>query len=635
MCGITGIYAFNEIGRFFQINLFAATDTLSSRGPDMSGSFTHNYCGLGHRRLSIIDTSSDGRQPMTDESGRYTIVFNGEIFNYPELRRKQEAKGITFRSTSDTEVLLNLYIEQGEACLPQLNGFFAFAIYDKEEESLFIARDRMGIKPLLYFQDEDKLIFASEMKAMLAFHVPRELDYVSLQQYLQLNYIPAPHTIFKGVRKLLPGHYLRIRNGEVSTQRWYQIPQTYRKWTAGNMNYEKLQTTLVDLLDAAVQRRLIADVPLGAFLSGGIDSSAIVALASRHTPHLNTFSIGYRDEPFFDETKYANLVAKKFGTNHTVFSLTNDDLYEHLFDMLDYIDEPFADSSALAVYILSKRTKKKVTVALSGDGADEIFAGYNKHQGEYRIRTGGLMADLVKALHPVWEALPKSRNSGFSNKVRQLQKFAEGMDMSDKDRYWRFCTFVSESDARSLLSEPSRDLADAQQFAERKAGILEYLRNDGDFNEFLYTDMHLVLPNDMLTKVDLMSMAHGLEIRVPFLDYTVVDFAFSVPAEFKVNGQLKKRIVQDAFRKELPPQLYNRPKHGFEVPLLKWFRNELQSLISNDLLSDPFITEQGIFHVEAIQALKRKLFSDNPEDVHARIWALLVFQHWWKKTMTP
>lgn len=633
MCGITGVYAFNEIGRFFTINLFSATDCLASRGPDTSGTFTHNYVGLGHRRLSILDTSTGARQPMTDDSDRYTIVFNGEIFNFPELKHRLEEKGVSFRTTSDTEVLLQLYIYEKENCLHRLNGFFAFAIYDKEEESLFVARDRMGIKPLLYLLDEDKFVFASEMKAMIAFNIPKQLDYTSLQQYLQLNYIPAPYTIFKDVRKLMPGHFMKLKGREITHKAYYQIPQTYRKWTAGNMNYEKLQKTLVELLDASVKRRLISDVPLGAFLSGGIDSSVIVALASQHTQHLNTFSIGYRDEPFFDETKYANLVAKKFNTNHTVFSLTNDDLYEHLFDMLDYIDEPFADSSALAVYILSKRTRRKVTVALSGDGADELFAGYNKHQGEYRIREGGLMAGAVKALSPLWEALPKSRNTHFGNKIRQFRKFAEGMSMTDQERYWRFCTFTNKEGARNLLSSQSQASVDEQLFEERKREILKHLENGGDFNEFLYTDMQLVLPNDMLTKVDLMSMAHGLEVRVPFLDYTVVDFAFSVPVEFKVDGNLKKKLVQDAFRKHLPEALYNRPKHGFEVPLLKWFRNELQGLINEQLLSDAFIAAQGVFNVDAIQELKNKLFSSNPEDVHARIYGLLVFQHWWKKYM--
>ena len=629
MCGITGIYAFNEVGRFFTINLFAATDTLSRRGPDTGNAFTHGYAGLGHRRLSILDTSSGGNQPMTDPAGRYTIVFNGEIFNFLELKQQLLQKGVAFHSTSDTEVLLHLYIREGESCLYKLNGFFAFAVYDAQEDSLFVARDRMGIKPLLYSLDEDKFLFASEMKAMFAYGVPRDLDYASLQQFLQLNYIPAPHTIFKSVKKLLPGHYIKIKGQEVTQQSWYTIPQHYGG--PGVMDYAGAQERLAQLLEASVKRRLIADVPLGAFLSGGIDSSVIVALAARHTDHLNTFSIGYKDEPFFDETRYASLVAKKFKTNHTVFSLSNDDLYEHLFDMLDYTDEPFADSSALAVFILSKRTRKKVTVALSGDGADELFAGYNKHRGEYRVREGGLTTELAKGLAPLWNALPKSRNSPLGNKVRQLQKLAEGARLDEKDRYWRFATLTNAADARQLLSESSRAQAAEAELAERKARILQHLRDGGDFNEFLYTDVQLVLPNDMLTKVDLMSMAHGLEVRVPFLDYTVVEFAFSLPTEYKIDGRLKKKIVQDAFRSELPKELYNRPKHGFEVPLLKWMRNELQSLIQNDLLKDSFVAEQGIFNPAEVRKLKEKLFSTNPEDVHARLWGLIVFQYWWKK----
>ncbi|CAA9269719.1 MAG: Asparagine synthetase [glutamine-hydrolyzing] [uncultured Cytophagales bacterium] len=629
MCGITGIYAFNEVGRFFTINLFAANDTLSRRGPDTGNAFTHGYAGLGHRRLSILDTSSGGNQPMTDPAGRYTIVFNGEIFNFQELKQQLLQKGVAFHSTSDTEVLLHLYIREGEGCLYKLNGFFAFAVYDAQEDSLFVARDRMGIKPLLYSLDEDKFLFASEMKAMFAYGIPRDLDYASLQQFLQFNYIPAPHTIFQRVKKLLPGHFIKMKGLEVTQQCWYTIPQQYDR--PGVSDYAGAQERLSQLLEASVKRRLISDVPLGAFLSGGIDSSVIVALAARHTDHLNTFSIGYKDEPFFDETRYANLVARKFKTNHTVFSLSNDDLYEHLFDMLDYTDEPFADSSALAVFILSKRTRKKVTVALSGDGADELFAGYNKHRGEYRIREGGLTTELAKGLAPLWNALPKSRNNPLGNKVRQLQKLAEGARLDEKDRYWRFATFTPASDARQLLSESSRTRAAEAELAERKARILQHLRQGGDFNEFLFTDVQLVLPNDMLTKVDLMSMAHGLEVRVPFLDYTVVEFAFSLPTEYKIDGRLKKKIVQDAFRSELPKELYNRPKHGFEVPLLKWMRNELQSLIQNDLLKDSFVAEQGIFDPAEVRRLKEKLFSANPEDVHARLWGLIVFQYWWKK----
>ncbi|MBC7920469.1 MAG: asparagine synthase (glutamine-hydrolyzing), partial [Ferruginibacter sp.] len=496
MCGITGLYAFNEIGRFFSINLFRATEALARRGPDADGTFLDGRVALGHRRLSIIDVGEQSNQPLTDHTGRYQIVFNGEIFNYRELKQSLARRGATFRTESDTEVLLELYKQDGEGCLNQLNGFFAFAIYDAQRESLFLARDRMGVKPLVYFRDEDKILFASELKSLLAYGIPKELDYHSLHQYLQLNYIPAPYCIFKGVRKLLPGHFLSIHHGQVREEKWYEIPYSSNNRTP--LSYGQQQERLVELLDEATQRRLIADVPLGAFLSGGIDSSVVVALAARHTQRLRTFSIGYRDEPFFDETHYANLVAKQFKTDHTVFSLTNDDLFASLFDMLDYLDEPFADSSALAVYILSQKTRRRVTVALSGDGADELFGGYHKHAGEYRTRRGGPMASLTGALSPLWRAIPKSRDSWVGNKARQLLKFAEGSRLDERDRYWRFATFTDENGASGLLRTPA--LLSATEVRERKQSLLQPLRHRGPahLNEVLLTDCRLVLPNDML-----------------------------------------------------------------------------------------------------------------------------------------
>ncbi len=633
MCGITGVFAFSDAGRQSLTRLQASTDAIVRRGPDSQGHFLYDQCGLGFRRLAILDLSADGNQPMTDEAGRYTIVFNGEIFNYRELREKLIKKGCRFHSQTDTEVILQLYITEGRGFLKKLNGFFGLAIYDKEENSLFIARDRYGVKPLLVYRDEDQLFFASEMKSLLALGVPRKLDYVALSQYLQLNYIPGPASIFKGVKKLLPGHYLFVKNNKVVGKRWYKIPYDPKKVAKNKLSYEQQQKKLVGLMDEAVQRRLVADVPLGAFLSGGIDSSVITALAARHTPHLSTFSIGFKDEPFFDETKYANLVAARHKTNHTVFSLTNNDLYEHLHDMLAYLDEPFADSSALAVYILSQRTRQHVTVALSGDGADELFGGYNKHMGEFQVRQGGFKAEAVTGLNFLWDALPKSRNGFFGNKVRQLQRFSRGMLSGVKDRYWDWATFASADDARSLLSAASRRKVGKKAAEKRRKDILEGLHADGDLNEVLLTDMTLVLPYDMLAKVDMMSMANSLEVRTPFLDYKVVNFAFSLPVSSKVDGDMKKKIVQDAFRAELPAELYDRPKQGFEVPLLKWMRNELRPLIENDLLADDFVESQGVFDVEAVRKLKAQLFSRSPGDVHARIWGLIVFQTWWKRYM--
>ncbi len=635
MCGISGVYAFTDAGRSALARLPASTDAIAQRGPDSQGHFIHQHIGLGFRRLAILDLRPEGNQPMHDPTGRYVIVFNGEIFNFQELRDELRTAGYSFRTETDTEVLLALYRAHGRRFLNRLNGFFDFAILDREEDSLFIARDRYGEKPLHVYRDKDKLLFGSEIKSLLALGAPRKLDVVALHQYLQLNYIPAPATIFRKVRKLMPGTYLFLKGSKVLRKRWYKVPYDPKKVKRNKTTYEQQQQELVRLMDAAVQRRLIADVPLGAFLSGGIDSSAVVALASRHTQQLNTFSIGYRDEPFFDETKYAQLVADKYKTNHTTFSLSNDDLYAHLHGALDYLDEPFADSSALAVFILSKLTRQHVTVALSGDGADELFAGYHKHNGEFQVRRGGWKAEAITALKPLWEALPKSRNSFWGNKMRQLQRFATGMEMTPKDRYWAWASFAPESEASRLLSAKTRRKLDRKVAKKRRDAILDNFRPGGDLNDVLLTDTTLVLPDDMLVKVDRMSMANSLEVRAPFLDYTVVDFAFSLPVSSKIDGSMKKRIVQDAFRPLLPPELYKRPKHGFEVPLLKWLRNELRPLLEDDLLNDEFILAQGIFDVQAVRALRQQLFSTNPGDVHARIWALLVFQVWWKRYLAP
>ncbi len=628
MCGITGIFAFNLVGRFNKIHVANATNALASRGPDFQDIFTDEWVALGHRRLSIIDTSTSGHQPMWDASGRYCIIFNGEIFNYPDLRNELEGNGISFTSQSDTEVLLNLYIQEKELCLPKLNGFFSFCIYDKQEQSFFIARDRFGIKPLLYQFDDNKFIFASEMKSLWQYGLEKEIDYSSLYTYIQLNYIPAPNTILKDVKKLMPGHFAKVSPGKLEIQEYYSIPKE-------NLNthysYDQAKEKLSILLEESVKKRLVADVPLGSFLSGGIDSSVITTLASKHKPDLHTFSIGFKDEKFFDETEYAILVAKKLKTEHTVFSLTNDDLFKHVHSILDYIDEPFADSSAIAVYILSQETRKHATVALSGDGADELLGGYNKHSAFYRTLNPGVKENLVSGLHSLWKILPKSRNSEIGNKVRQLERFAEGMKLSPQERYWRWAGYSTETNTSKLLSENSLQEFDKKVYGQRKSEILKSISAHPFMNEVLYTDLQLVLPNDMLTKVDLMSMANSLEVRVPFLDVDVVNFITSLPDDYKINGTGRKRILQDAFRDVLPAELYNRPKKGFEVPLLKWFRKEMKSVITDDLLSKKFIEEQGIFNYAEIEKLKKQLFSSNPGDVHARIWGLIVFQSWWKK----
>lgn len=625
MCGICGIHSFASSSETAPELIHKALETLKKRGPEVQAVFRHQRTCLGHSRLSIIDTTDAANQPFTDESGRYTLVFNGEIYNYRQLRDQMHNSGITFRTRSDTEVLLKWMIEKGPAGIHALQGFFAFALYDKEKRTLLLARDRYGIKPLFYYCDESRFVFASEMKALLPLEIPRQLDRTSLEIYFQLNYIPGPWSIYQDVMKLMPGHWLQVRGKEVEVQKYYEIPDSPLPEYA-SLSYEKGMKMLREKLEEAVVKRLVSDVPLGAFLSGGIDSSVIVALASKHVHQLKTFSVGFKDEPMFDETHYAASVARMYKTDHTEFSLSTNDLLDCLYDVLDYTDEPFADSSALAVYILSRETRRKVTVALSGDGADEMFAGYNKHKAHLRAGMGGIDTQLLRFMHPALSLLPRSRSSFLGNKVRQLHRFGEGMGLNDRDRYWRWAAFTPENYVSQLLLSP----AEENPYLARKMELTRFVA-DGGMNNLLRNDMHLVLTNDMLTKVDMMSMANSLEVRVPFLDHDVVNLVFSMPEAFKIDKQGRKKILRDAFRDDLPPELYARPKQGFEVPLLSWFRKELKDTILNEWLNDEFIESQKVFNPKVINNLKKKLFSSNPGEIHAQVWSIAVFQHWYNK----
>lgn len=629
MCGIAGAFYYHHPSNEISRTAADAIEQLSKRGPDSNGYIFDFPALLVHTRLAIIDTTTAAAQPFTDATGRYHIVFNGEIFNYKELKQDLIAKGFQFQSQSDTEVLLYLYIAYGADCLSKLNGFFAFAIYNKQERSLFIARDRYGVKPLYYYKNEESFYFSSELKALKQFDIKTEIDKLSLRTYFQINYIPPPFTIYENVYKLEPGYYLSITTEKFEKKQWYNIVPDKTEFRTDS--YVQAQDKIKELLDDAVQKRLISDVPLGCFLSGGIDSSIITALAAKHSPNINTFSIGYKDEKYFDETHYAALVAKMHKTNHMVFSLSNDDLLGGLYDMLDYMDEPFADSSALAVYILCRETRKKVTVALSGDGADELFSGYNKHAAELQIRSAGILEKNIAYGKPIWNLFPASRNSFAGNKLRQLQKFSEGYFLSKEERYWRWAGFMNDEDAMNFYNSTYFNANNESIFRRRRKPLYtQLLSQSNDFNNYLLADQTMVLPGDMLTKVDLMSMANSLEVRTPFLDYRLVDYVNRLPVHYKIDGKMKKKILQDTFKNLLPQELYNRPKKGFEVPLYNWFNKELKSKIENEWLNDAFIAEQGIFNPEKIKDLKKKIFSKNPGDSAATIWALIVFQYWMK-----
>jgi asparagine synthase (glutamine-hydrolysing) len=630
MCGIVGVVALTERGQTWLDRLEAATERLALRGPDHGAVCRDRNVGLGHRRLAVIDTSSAANQPMSDESGRYTIVYNGEIYNFRALRDALVASGKRPRTHSDSEVVLSLFADEGPSMLHKLNGFFAFAIYDRQERSLFLARDRLGIKPLLTYQDDDVLIFASELKAILSFPIRRKLDDVSLFQYLQLSYVPAPHSMLKGVRKLEPGCMLTVRDGAVRAERYYSVPAPVETTT---LSYPDAQRRLTRVLESAVAKQLVSDVPLGAFLSGGLDSTIVAALAARHKPDLETYAIGFPDQPLYDESEDAAAAARALGVRHTTFPVTDDELYRHLFDVLDYTDEPFADSSALAVYILSRYTRRHVTVALSGDGADELFGGYNKHLAETIARRSRVRSTVVRAASPLWRSLPRSRESAFGDSVRRLDRFARRAALPPQERYWAWCSFTDEDAARLALSDAVRArVVDSREYLARKHQCTRWIDGRG-INDVLYADVALVLPNDMLKKVDAMSMANGLEVRVPFLDHEVVEYAFSLPSHFKIDGGVRKRVLRDAFRGVLPESVLRKRKHGFEVPLMQWFRSHLRTLIRDDLLSRDFVEEQGIFDADEIRALVDRLYSERPGDIAPQVWSLVVFQYWWKRVM--
>jgi asparagine synthase (glutamine-hydrolysing) len=623
MCGIVGYYRKNDESEKLN-SLENATSRLSKRGPDFSSTYFHGNVGFGHARLSIIDTSAGANQPFMDSSGRYVLIFNGEIYNYGAEKRKLEKEGIVFKTTSDTEVLLELYKKYGKNVTEHLNGFFAFAIHDKQENTIFIARDRIGIKPLFIYQDDEKFIFASEIKAILAFDVNKKLHIPSLHRYFQLNYIPGPDTIFENVKQLEPGKNLLIKSNNITKERYYSPPQT----PSFDGGYNQARQTLKSLLLKSIERRLIADVPVGSFLSGGIDSSIIAVLTSTINKSIESFSIGFPDEPYYDETEYAKAVAKKSGIKHHIINVHSRDMLEALPNVFDYIDQPFADSSALPVFILSREIRKHVTVALSGDGADELFGGYRKHMAHTKALNKSLVNALLKTAGPLFNLAPQSRQNILADKARQAVRFSQGIKRKGIERYWHWASISTEAYTCELLKEkwPNK--------LERPWTQLNLeIPTNHKLHHILNADVKMLLPNDMLTKVDLMSMANSLEVRVPFLDHEIVDFAMTLPDSFKIKEHSQKRILQDTFKEELPEELYNRPKKGFEVPLLNWFRKDLYELIFKDLLHKDYILKQNIFNYDVIQKLEKQLKSANPGDSPARIWALIVFQQWWRKYM--
>jgi len=625
MCGITGIA---DLTGPVRADLLARmTNTLWRRGPDDESYFLPAPAaggpavGFGFRRLSIIDLSG-GRQPMSNEDGSLWIVCNGEIYNHPALRLQLEASGHHFRTHSDIEVLLHLYEDHGPDCVTKVNGMFALAIWDSKNQSLFLARDRMGKKPLYYRDTPARFIFASEPKALLMHpDCPRELDPGNLSKYLAYEYVPSPHCIFKGIHKLPAGHSLTWKNGHSQLRQYWDLQFSHGA-DADVRSEDQIAEELRERLKEAVRLRLISDVPLGVFLSGGIDSSSLVAMMARLMPpsQIKTFAIGF-EEKSFDESDHARRVARFFGTDHREQILDSKTLLDVLPEVAAFLDEPLADASIIPTYLLSKFTRRHVTVALGGDGGDELFAGYPTFQA-HRMAAFYKVPRVLheRVIRPLAELLPVSTaNFSFDFKVK---RFLRGLDRRPeiRDQIWTGSFAPLEQRALLAGSAPEIDAYGDVEAAEKNCPSATGMER------LIYLYCKFYLQDCILTKVDRASMACSLEARAPFLDYTFVEFVNSIPFRLKLKGLTTKYILKKAMRDKLPPEILARRKKGFGIPVGKWFRGDLRALML-DTLSESRIRAQGIFNPAEITRLVNGHLS-GAKDNRKQLWTLFMFQLW-------
>ncbi|MCZ6651971.1 MAG: asparagine synthase (glutamine-hydrolyzing) [Planctomycetota bacterium] len=634
MCGIAGIIDF--AGRTLsRVRLDHACDRLHHRGPDDRDTWVCESqalsVGLACTRLAVIDPRPAGRQPMIADGGRLIVVFNGEIYNHRALRDELTAGGCTFKSDTDTEVLLHGYRAWGMGLLDRLNGMWAFCIYDTQERCGFLARDRFGIKPLVYAEFDDELVFASEMSVLESVsNAPRELWPASVHHYLRFGYIPHPDTIYKHFHRLSPGHFLRFdADGPQTPQRYYTVracPQL------GALSYEEAAVELRARIGQSVKDRMVADVPLGAFLSGGLDSSIIVShLAAESSSPPQTFSIGFEGQPRYDETHYAEIVAARFGTEHHAITLSFDDVIEHLPKMFDHLGEPFADASLIPTSLVSAHARRSVTVALSGDGADELFGGYYRYLGHHYLRHYQRTPQWMREVffEPLLAVLRSTKSSGFGNRIRQAKKLLRTQVDDPLERHFVWSRILSPEAERQL--DPGGDMPYFPAFApffEQTLGAELFNRwADDPLNQIMLMDLHYQLPADMLHKVDLASMYHSLEVRVPMLDPAVVELAAALPSEFKLRRKSRKRLLVHAYRDVLPAEILTRPKMGFELPIGEFLRGPLRDMFLSTVTREvveriPPLDYDGIMQIYKDHADRRAENADI-------LYALLVLC-WWK-----
>lgn len=625
MCGIAGVLHLDNAPADPAI-LDRMTRIIAHRGPDGQATRVIGPVGLGHRRLSIIDLSTNGTQPMPNEDGRYWITFNGEIFNFQDLRRDLLERGHIFASQTDTEAILHGYEEFGPQVVERMNGMFSLGIWDNQAQTLWLVRDRLGVKPLFYGVFGDVLLFGSEIKAILEHPAARrELDTEALDLYLSLNYTPAPLTLFKNIRQLEPGQWLMARVGsrEVELTSYWDVDYSRRS----RLSESEAAEQFADLFHKAVQRRLMADVPLGAFLSGGVDSSAVVALMSEIGPEVKTFTIGF-DEAAFNEAPHARRIADHLHTHHHE-QIVTPDLADVLPKIVWHGEDPLADSSMLPVYYLAKMTREHVTVALAGDGADEILAGYPTYTATALARRLSMIPRgwIEKGLGPLLGMIPPAE--GKITYRERAERFLRGVGLPWRHAHAVWRQIHTESEKRRILAP------DILNGSNRLFDTYDryYARYTGTemLDELLYVDTRFYLPNDMLVKVDRMTMAHGLEARTPFLDYTLVEFAATLPPEFKLRGGVGKYLLRKIMQDRLPDSTLTRRKEGFNIPVSRWLRGELRPLLEEQL-SPSRLREVGLWQPDAITAMNQAHQSRRADYGH-QLWGLLTFMLWWEQFM--
>jgi asparagine synthase (glutamine-hydrolysing) len=620
MCGITGLVYHDRYRAVSQGELQRMCDALVHRGPDDEGFFRAGPVGLGVRRLSIIDLVT-GHQPITNEDGRIWVVLNGEIYNYLELRKDLEQKGHRFSTQTDTEAIVHAYEEYGEDCVNRFNGMFAFAIWDGHQERLLLARDRLGVKPLYYFVNERCLLFGSEPKALLQYpEMPKAINLEALDSYLTFEYIPAPLSIFQGVRKVLPGHLLVLQHGKVRGRRYWELTDA-----RVHEREDELSHAFYDLLQDAVRLRLISDVPLGAFLSGGLDSSTIVCLMSEIMDRpVKTFSIGF-DDPSYNELSYARAVAQYFGTEHYEATL-HPDVVHLVTDLVCYLDEPLADVSIFPTYLVSQLARQHVTVALSGDGGDELFAGYDWYVA---ARLARVYQQLPAAMCRRWlqqvlgRIPPTPRKKGLINK---LKRFVDGAALPKALQHFRWNTYLSEANKCQLYTSELQAALTYQDPYARFRGYLHAFPTADRLWQQQYADINTFLVDDILMKVDRMSMVNSLEARTPFLDYRVVEFAMSMPSRLKLRGLQTKYLLKRCMATKLPREIVTRRKEGFSIPMKNWLQQELRPLM-HDVLSPSRLKREGLFNPAWVERLITEHLQGTANHAH-QLWTLMLFEIW-------